>query len=282
MAAQTTQLTREEPSTRRGHPTKMPSRSLRRFVNEPFIFGLIGFVAVLIVWELVVNAKLVKASLLSSPSRIWEAGIQDFGSGVLLPHLGTSLLEWTVGFSIAIVVAIPFGLLLGSFRRLALVFDPIMSGMYATPTVALVPLIILVFGIGINAKFAVVYLEAFVTLVVSSMTGIRSVDKRHLDTATSFGASKWLMFRSVSLPSSVPFIVTGLRIGAGRALVGVIVAEFIAANIGIGYYISLNGSLLNASRVMLGVLLLGGFGVFIGIVIGRLQRHFDKWRPAIR
>jgi NitT/TauT family transport system permease protein len=154
--------------------------------------------------------------------------------------------------------------------------------MYATPTVALVPLIILVFGIGINAKFAVVFLEAFVTLAVASMTGIRSADRRHIETARSFGASRWLTFRSVNLPSSVPFIITGLRIGAGRALVGVIVAEFIAANIGIGFYISLNGNLLNASRVMLGVLLIGGFGVFVGIVIGRLQRHFDRWRPAIR
>jgi ABC-type nitrate/sulfonate/bicarbonate transport system permease component len=281
MSAQTSQLAREEPSTRRGHPGP-PGRSLARFFSEPFIFGLIGFVAVLVVWELAVNARLVKSSLMSSPSRIFEAGVADIGSGALLPHIGTSLLEWVVGFSLAIAIAIPFGLLLGSFRRLALVFDPILSGMYATPTVALVPLIILVFGIGINAKFVVVFLEAFVTLAVSSMTGLRSADRRHLETAQSFGASKWLTFRSVSLPSSVPFIVTGLRIGAGRALVGVLVAEFIAANVGMGFYISLNGNLLNASRVMLGVLLIGGFGVVVGVVIGRLQRHFDRWRPAIR
>lgn len=281
MTAQTSQLAREEPSTRRGHPG-VPGKSWRRFISEPFVYGLIGFVAVLIIWELAVNAKLAKASLLSSPSRIFAAGVADIGSGVLLPHIGVSLLEWTVGFALAILIAIPFGLLLGSFRRLSKVFDPLLSGMYATPTVALVPLIILVFGIGINAKFAVVFLEAFVTLTVSTMTGIRSADRRHLDTARSFGASRWLTFLSVNLPSSVPFIVTGLRIGAGRALVGVIVAEFIAANIGIGFYISLNGNLLNASRVMLGVLIIGAFGVFVGVVIGRLQRYFDRWRPAIR
>lgn len=85
----------------------------------------------------------------------------------------------------------------------------------------------------------------------------------------------------MNLPSSVPYIITGLRIGAGRAVVGVIVAEFIAANIGIGFYISINGNLLNASRVMLGVLLVGAFGVLIGIIIGRLQRHFDRWRPSV-
>jgi ABC-type nitrate/sulfonate/bicarbonate transport system permease component len=280
MAIQTGQLVREEPSARKTHP-KAPSRLSRIRISEPILFGIIGFVVVLVAWEAAVDLKLAKASLLSSPTRIWAAGVADIGSGVLLPHIATSLLEWAVGFAIAIAIGIPFGLALGAFRRLSMVFDPILSALYATPTVALVPLIILVFGIGISAKFVVVFLEAFVTLAVSSMTGMRSADRRHLETARSFGASRWRTFTSVNLPSSVPFIVTGLRIGAGRALVGVIVAEFIAANVGIGFYISLNGNTLNASRVMLGVLLIGAFGVFIGVVIGRLQRYFDRWRPAI-
>lgn len=279
MAVQTTQLAKER-KARRGHPgPSMRGRLTLR--NEPLVFGIIGFVLVLVAWEAAVDMGLAKASLLSSPTRIWSAGVTDFGNGILLPHLAVSLLEWTVGFALAIMVGIPLGLLLGLFRRVGTVVDPLLSALYATPTVALVPLIILLFGIGINAKFAIVFLEALVTITVSTMTGTRSADRRHLETARSFGASKWLVFTSVTLPTTVPFIITGLRIGAGRAIVGVIVAEFIAANVGIGFYISLNGNLLNASRVMLGVLLIGAFGVGIGIVIGRLQRHFDRWRPAI-
>lgn len=267
--------------TRRGHPRpgRRPSLPIR---NEPVVFGIIGFVAVLVLWEAAVDLGLTKASLMSSPTRIWTAAVTDFGNGSIWPHIGTSLLEWAVGFAIAIAVGIPLGLLLGSFRRLGMLIDPLLSALYATPTVALVPLIILLFGIGINAKFVVVFLEAFVTLTVSTMTGARSPDRRHLETAASFGASPWMRFISVTLPSSVPFIVTGLRIGAGRAIVGVIVAEFIAANVGLGFYISLHGNLLSASRVMLGVLLIGIFGVFVGVVIGRIQRYFDRWRPAIR
>lgn len=279
MAVQTTKLAPER-VTRRGHPgPSMPRRITLR--NEPLIFGIIGFVVVLVAWEVAVDMGLAKASLLSSPTRIWSAAVTDFGNGIILPHLAVSLLEWTVGFALAILVGIPLGLVLGTFRRVGTVVDPLLSALYATPTVALVPLIILLFGIGINAKFVIVFLEAVITITVSTMTGTRSADRRHLETARSFGASKWLVFTSVTLPTTVPFIITGLRIGAGRAIVGVIVAEFIAANIGIGYYISLNGNLLNASRVMLGVLLIGAFGVTIGIVIGRLQRHFDRWRPAI-
>ena len=281
MAAQTRSLVSDEGAVRRRHPSpgRRPSVTIR---NEPLVFGIIGFVLVLILWEAAVDFGLAKASLMSSPTRIWTAAVADFGNGSIWPHIGTSLLEWAVGFAIAIAVGIPLGLMLGSFRRLGMLVDPLLSALYATPTVALVPLIILLFGIGINAKFVVVFLEAFVTLTVSTLTGARSPDRRHLETAASFGASPWMRFTSVTLPSSVPFIVTGLRIGAGRAIVGVIVAEFIAANVGLGFYISLHGNLLSASRVMLGVLLIGVFGVFIGVVIGRIQRYFDRWRPAIR
>jgi ABC-type nitrate/sulfonate/bicarbonate transport system permease component len=249
--------------------------------TEPLLFGILGFVIVLAIWEAAVAAGLVRASLLSSPSRIAAAAIADFGSGVIWPQIGTSFLEWAVGFALALVTAIPLGLLLGAFRRLEYLVDPWLSALYATPTVALVPLIILLFGVGLSSKFAVVFLEAFVVLTVSTVGGTRATDRRHLDIARSFGATRWLTFRSVVVPSTVPFIITGVRVGAGRAIVGVVVAEFIAANIGLGFYISLNGTMLNASRVMLGVLIIGVFGVAVGQLIRRLERRFEAWRPAI-
>jgi NitT/TauT family transport system permease protein len=250
-------------------------------IPERLLFGLIGFIAVLTLWEGVVRLSLVKASLLSSPSRILQAAIEDFGTGVIWPHIETSLLEWVVGFTLALILAIPLGFLLGQFRRLELVIDPMLSALYATPTVALVPLIILLFGVGLPSKFAVVFLEAWITLTVSTINGSHSADKRFLDIAQSFRASKGLVFRSVTVPSAIPFIITGIRIGAGRALVGVVVAEFIASNIGLGFYISLNGTTLNTARVMLGIVLIGGFGIFIGELIRRVEHRFDVWRPAI-
>jgi NitT/TauT family transport system permease protein len=250
-------------------------------IPERLLFGIIGFVAVLLVWEAVVRLGLVRASLLSSPSRIVQAAIEDFGNGVIWPHIGTSLLEWVVGFALALVLAIPLGFVLGQFRRLELVVDPMLSALYATPTVALVPLIILLFGVGLPSKFAVVFLEAWITLTVSTINGAHSADRRFLDIATSFRASRLLTFRSVTVPSAIPFIITGIRIGAGRALVGVVVAEFIASNIGLGFYISLNGTTLNTARVMLGIVLIGVFGIFVGELIRRVEHRFDVWRPTI-
>lgn len=245
------------------------------------MLGVIGFVGVLILWEASVRVGLMKASLVSSPTGVWAAAATDFGNGTILPHIGTSLLEWTVGFAAALMIAVPLGFALGLFRRLELLFDPLLAALYATPTVALVPLIILVFGVGIQSKFAVVFLEAWVTLTVTTINGVQAADRRWLDIAKSFRAPRGLVFRSVTVPSSIPFILTGIRIAAGRALVGVVVAEFIASNVGLGFYISVNGSFLNASRVMLGILLIGLFGIFVGELVRRLERRFELWRPSI-
>jgi NitT/TauT family transport system permease protein len=275
VTARSTQL------ARRQHPPTPARRLPAVSVPERLLFGVIGFVAVLVLWEGVVRAGLVRASLLSSPSRIVQAAIDDFGSGVIWPHIETSLLEWVVGFAVALVIAIPLGFLLGQFRRVELVVDPMLSALYATPTVALVPLIILVFGVGLPSKFAVVFLEAWITLTVSTINGAHASDQRFLDIAASFRASRGLTFRSVTVPSAIPLIITGIRIGAGRALVGVVVAEFIASNIGLGFYISLNGTTLNTARVMLGIVLIGAFGIFVGELIRRIEHRFDVWRPAI-
>ena len=264
----------------RQHPPMRPRNPFAR-VPERLLFGVIGFVGVLILWEASVRLGMVKSSLLSSPTGVIAAAITDFGNGTIQPHIGTSFLEWLVGFAVALVIAIPLGFALGSFRRLEFLVDPLLAALYATPTVALVPLIILLFGVGIPSKFAVVFLEAWVTLTVSTINGVQAADKRWLDIAQSFRASKRLTFRSVTVPSSIQFIITGIRIAAGRALVGVVVAEFIASNIGLGFYISVNGSFLNASRVMLGILLIGGFGIFVGEMIRRIERRFEAWRPAI-
>src|SRR4051812_26609493 len=144
----------------------MPRPTSRIAIPERVLYGALGFIVVLIVWEAVVGAGFVKASLLSSPTRIVNAAISDFGSGVIWPHIETSFIEWLVGFAAALVIAIPLGFLLGSFKRAEYLVDPMLAALYATPTVALVPLIILLFGVGLPSKFAVVFLEAWITLTV--------------------------------------------------------------------------------------------------------------------
>lgn len=266
--------------TRRGHPAP-PPRARIRLPNERLFFGLIGFVGVLALWESLERLNMIRGSLLSSPSAIVQTAIEDFGSGFLWPHIQTSLTEFGTGFGLALLIGLPLGLAIGWFRRLNYLLDPWLSAIYATPTIALVPLIIVVLGIGLQSKMVVVALEAIFMIIVSTIAGVQATDRRHVDIARSFGASKWFTFRSVVFPSSIPHMLTGIRLGAGRAVVGVVVSEFIASNVGVGFYISFSGVTLNTSRVMLGVILLGIWGIVLGELVRLVERRYEAWRPSI-
>lgn len=267
------------PLARQQHPRP---RSFRLPVpGERLRWGLFGVLVVLPIWEAVVRLGLVKKVTLSMPTEILRAAIDQFASGAILPHIWVSSQEYLFGLFAALVTGIPLGLALGLFRRLNYLLDPWLSAIYATPTIALTPMIIILLGIGLPSKVFVVWLEAIFVIVVTVIAGVRAVDTRHLDIARSFGASRWHRFRSVTLPSSVPFVMTAMRLGSTRALVGVVVAEFLAANAGIGFYINFNKTTFHTERAMLGLLLLGILGIVLGEVIRRGERRFERWRPAI-
>lgn len=249
--------------------------------NERLLYGVLGFVLLSAIWESAADLGLFRRSLLSAPSTIWSAAVADFGSGAMWPHLGTSLTEYGLGFGAALLLGVPLGLAIGTFRRLNSFLSVLLFGVYSTPKAAVAPLIILVVGIGLESKVVLVFLLAFFSIIVSTMAGVQAAAERHHDIARSFGASPWLEFRSVVLPSTVPFLLTGIRIASGRALVGVVVAEELAANQGLGYYIDFYGTFLDTSRVMLGVVLLGLFGIALGEFVRRIEKRFEVWRPEI-
>jgi NitT/TauT family transport system permease protein len=253
---------------------------LRR-ANERLFYGVLGFVLIIVIWQAAANIGLYRRSLLSSPSQIWSAALADFGSGTIWPHITASLTEFSLGFVAALAIGIPLGLAIGVFRRLDSFVSLLLYGVYSTPKAATAPLIILVAGIGLESKVILVFLLTFFSVVVSTLAGVRAVAERHLDIARSFGASPWLEFRSVVLPSTFPFILTGVRIATGRALVGVVIGEELAANQGIGFYIEFFGTFLDTSRVLLGVVLLGVFGVVLGELVRRIEKRFEVWRPDI-
>lgn len=249
--------------------------------NERLLYGILGFIVIGVIWELAGDLGLYRRSLLSVPSLIFQAAWQDFTTGTIYPDLLTSGEEYFFGFLAAVVLGIPLGIAIGMFRRVEYLTSYLLFGIYSTPKAAIAPLIILVFGLGLESKIILVFLLAFFSVIVSTVAGVRAVAERHLDLARSFGASRWLEFRTVILPSTFPFILTGMRIATGRALVGVIVAEELAANRGIGYYIDYYGQLLQTQRAMLGVIILGLFGIAFGELIRRIEKRYEAWRPEI-
>lgn len=252
-----------------------------RFVNERVFYGVIGFIGLLLVWEAATGTGILRRSLLSTPSSIWRVAVADFGSGAIWPHMTTSLTEFAIGFVVSLAIGIPVGLAIGWFRRVDYFLSALLAGLNATPNVALIPLIILIAGIGLESKVIVVFLSAFFAVVVTTFTGVQSISRRHLEITRSFGGSRWLAFRTVALPSTIPFILSGIRIGAGRALVGVVSAELLSANQGLGFYIELRGTFLDTARVMLGITLFGVFGVIMGELIRLAEKRFEVWRPEL-
>ncbi len=264
----------------RGAPTSQWLDRVR-FGNERVFYGVVGFVGLAVVWEIAANTGLFRKSLLSTPTAIWKVAVADFGAGTIWPHIATSVSEFAVGFVVALVIGIPLGLAIGWFRRVDYFFNGLLAALNATPNVALIPIIVLIAGIGFESKVIVVFLSTFFAVVVTTFTGVQSIARRHLEITRSFGGSRWLAFRTVALPSTFPFILSGIRIGAGRALVGVVSAEFLSANQGLGFYIGFFGTFLDTARVMLGIVIFGIFGVALGELIRVVERRYEVWRPDL-
>src|SRR3989338_5608885 len=192
--------------------------------QEKKILGTVAVVIFLTIWELVGNTfQLINPMFMSAPSLIYKAAVGLFTSGEIYNDLYVSGVEFAWGLFLSIIFGIPFGIGCGWYRRMAYIFDPFINAMNATPRVALLPLVIIWLGIGVLSKVGIIFLGAVFPILINTRDGVKTTPYNLLNAARSFGASEWQIFRSVVLPSTVPFILTGLRLGVGRALIGVMV-----------------------------------------------------------
>ncbi len=249
--------------------------------NERAILGVLSFVGFFIFWEVGAAVGWVDTFFFASPSRIALAGIREVQVPRFWNDLRVSGLELFGGYAAAVVLGIPLGIVAGWYRRFNFFIDPWLNFMNALPRVALLPLIVLWVGIGIWSKVLVVFLGAFFTIVINTLYGVRTVDTRFLDVAHSFDASQRRIFLTVVLPGSVPFMLAGLRLGIGRALIGVIVGELYSANAGLGHMIALAGQTLQTDRLLFGVVLLTMMGVLLVELLRVVEKRFQRWRPAV-
>ena len=239
--------------------------------------GLLSLVIVGLVWE--IAGRSGRWPLILAPiSEIWVKFLQLAATGELMRHVLVSLNEFFVGFAIAAVLGILLGIAIASSEAVKDFVDPWVSAVYATPTVALAPLFIFMFGIDAPSKMAVVFLLAIFPVVINTATGIRSTDQVYIEAARSFSASRGQIFTKVLIPSALPFIVAGLRLGIGRGLVGVVVGEFIGARAGLGYLIFRSSQAFQIDAMWVGVFLLAGTGVLAVIVLQKVERRMAPWR----
>lgn len=259
------------------------SRLYKIYLNqEKKILGTAAVFVFLIIWELVGNVyQLINPMFMSAPSLIFKAAVDLVRSGEIWNDLMISGIELFWGYLAAVVFGIPFGIMVGWYKRMSHIFDPFINAMNATPRVALLPLIIIWLGIGILSKVGIIFLGAVFSILINTRDGVKTTPYNLLTCARSFGASEWMVFKTVVLPSTIPFILTGLRLATGRALVGVMVGELYAATAGIGFMITVAGATFQTDKVFVGVGIFAISGMVLMEALTKLERRFDKWRVKV-
>ncbi len=159
--------------------------------------------------------------------------------------------------------------------------DPFVTALYATPRIALLPLVMIWFGIGIASKIAIVFLGAIFPILVNTITGVRTMNADFVKVARSFGSTDRQLFLTVALPSSIPMLLTGLRLGLAHALVGIVVGEMYGAQHGIGFMIAVAGARFQTDKVMVGIIIIAGAGIALTELLRLIERRFERWRPSI-
>jgi ABC-type nitrate/sulfonate/bicarbonate transport system permease component len=247
--------------------------------NERLILGLVGAFGFLALWEWGGITGTIDDAFFSRPTRVLAAGINEVQSDRFWSDLRASAFEFSAGYALAVVLGIPLGLAAGWFRRLQYALDPWLNFFNSLPRVALLPILVIMFGVfGPWSKIAVVFLGAFFSIVIPTVQGVRTVDRRFLDVAFSFKASKGRLFTSVVAPATVPFIITGLRLGVARALIGVVTAELYTQTEGIGVLIRRATELRQGDRALFGILIFTTMGILLVEAVRRLENRFSKWR----
>jgi ABC-type nitrate/sulfonate/bicarbonate transport system permease component len=249
--------------------------------REHALIGTASMLVFLAFWELAVTLNWVNPLFTSSPSRIVRTGYEMFADGRIWYDIQVSGYEFIVGYGAAIVIGVPLGILMGWYGRVNAVLDPFVSALYATPRIALLPLVMIWFGIGLMSKIAIVFLGAIFPILVNTITGVRTVNADFVKVARSFGSNDWQMFLTVALPSSVPLLLTGLRLGLGHALVGIVVGEMYGATHGLGFLIATAGARFQTDKVMVGIILIASAGIAMTELLRLIERRFERWRPSV-
>ena len=240
-----------------------------------------GFLVLFLgLWEIV--GPFINPIFFSYPSKIAVAFVDLTSSGELTYYLAQSMEVMFYGLFFAVVVGIPLAVAMARIRWLDWSLDLPINALYATPMVALVPLLVLWFGIHLQAKIIVVFLFAVFPVLINTYQGVRECDKNMLEVARSFRSSEWRVWRDVLLPFALPYIAAGVRLAIGRGLVGMVIAEFYTTISGLGFMITRYANVFEMDKTFVPVIMLMVLGVSLTSALKALERRIAPWSNANR
>lgn len=248
--------------------------------RKPLLVKAVTLVIVLGAWEIAGNY--VNPLFLSSPSAIAVAFYELVRSGELISAIFTSLLSFALGVFFAIVVGITIGVAMGRIRMVEYVLEPYVNALYSTPSIALIPLFILWFGVGLTSKVIIIFTLSVFIVIINTFTGVKNLSQSVVDIGAAFGASERQIFWKVILPAALPFIMTGLRLAVGRAILAMIVAEFFTSIAGLGGMIVKYGNFFQTAKMFVPIIVVSLLGVGFVEVIKYVERKLAPWKETER
>jgi taurine transport system permease protein len=255
----------------------------RRSFTERYRKPLLGALAVAIffaAWQAIFLVVPFNPLFISKPSLIFAGYVDLIESGDLLHDLAVSAVPFVYGLGAAVIVGVPLGIVMGWRPRVGYTLDPLMTVFYASPLVALSPLVVIFFGVGVGGKAVIIFFLSVFPFIFNACAGVRAVDPLLINVVRSLGGGEWDLYRKVLLPSVLPYIVAASRIAVGRALIGVLVGEFFAASEGIGYAISRFGDIFSLDRMFACILTVMAIAVVLTEGIRWAERAAFPWRSG--
>jgi len=240
--------------------------------------GLISIIGGLALWELLVRVFHPDPLIITAPSEIVTTLVDITASGRLWPNFSVSMEGFLIGYVLSALIAVPFGLAVGTNTLLHRYSNPWINALYATPIIGLAPLFVIIFGFGLSAKIAVVVALAIFPMLINTVSGARAVPQEHRELAAVYRATRLETFWRIFLPGSMPFILTGLRLAIGRGLIGVVVADLFGADHGLGLMLQQSAQTFDTPQIFAVTALLAALGIGLTAILETFERRTSRGR----
>lgn len=251
--------------------------------RQEVVLSALGPLAVLGLWELLSRASIIDSRFWPAPSSLLDTLWAEVQSGALFTNIRISMVRVLLGFVIAAVPGVLIGLAMGLYWPLRVFLMPVATAIYAIPKLAILPLMLIVFGIGEGSKIAIIVISIFFLIVLNTMSGVLAIDPIYRDVAENLGASRWEVFTTVAWPGALPAIFTGFRLAIGFALLVIVGTEFLEGSKrepnGLGWYIIRSWQLLKVEDLFVGLLVIGILAWLLNELLEIAERRLLPWGP---